>query len=77
MICKFLRSASSISSSAWADVAVKGFSTKTCLSFSSAFLASSWCVDTGVTMATASISGDLMTSSGSDVARTPGWRLSA
>ena len=36
MIFRFLRSASSISSSACADVAVNGFSTKTCLPFSSA-----------------------------------------
>ena len=58
MIFRFRRSASSISSSACADVDVNGFSTKTCFPFSSAALASSKCVQTGVTMATASIVGD-------------------
>ena len=38
MICRFFRSASSISSLACADVDVNGFSTKTCLPFSSACL---------------------------------------
>ena len=40
MIFRFFRSASSISSSACADVDVNGFSTNTCLPFSSAALAS-------------------------------------
>ena len=45
-----------MSSIACADVAVNGFSTKTCLPFSSAAFASSKCVQTGVTIATASMS---------------------
>ena len=48
-----------MSSSACCDVDVNGFSTNTCLPFSSAAFASSKCVQTGVTMATASISGDV------------------
>ena len=61
---RFFCSASSISSSACAEVAVKGFSTNTCLPFSSAALASSKCVQTGVITAIASISGELTTQSG-------------
>ena len=45
-----------MSSFACADVDVNGFSTKTCLPFSSACFASSKCVQTGVTIATASMS---------------------
>ena len=62
MIFRFLRSASSISSSPWAVVQVNGFSTNTCLPFSSAALASSKCVQTGVTTATASTSGEVSNS---------------
>jgi hypothetical protein len=42
MIFRRLESASSMSSSASATVAVNGFSTKTCLPFASALRASSW-----------------------------------
>ena len=48
MIFRFFRSASSMSSSACGDVEVNGFSTNTCLPFSSAAFASSKCVQTGV-----------------------------
>src|ERR1035438_1537907 len=58
MIRRFFRSANSINCSAWADVEVNGFSTKTCLPFFSADSASSKCVQTGVTTATASTSGE-------------------
>ena len=67
MIRRFFRLASSMSSVACAEVAVNGFSTKTCLPFSSAFFASSKCVQTGVTIATASMSGDSSTSAKSVV----------
>ncbi len=73
MIFRFLRSASSISSSACAGVDVNGFSTKTCLPFSSAAFASSKWVQTGVTTATASMSGDCSTSEKSVVSWTPGY----
>src|SRR5215831_1761183 len=73
MMRRFLANASSISSSAWATVAVNGFSTKTCLPFSRAFLANGkWCV-IGVTMATASISGLVMISAGSVVTAIEGY----
>ena len=51
---------------------MNGFSTKTCLPFSSAALASSKCVQTGVTTATASMSGERRTSEKSVVRCTPG-----
>jgi hypothetical protein len=70
MMVSFFRSASAISSSACATVAVKGFSTNTCFPFSSAFLAKSKCVDTGVITATASISGEVRISLGSHVTET-------
>ena len=63
MIFRFLRSASSINSSACAVVQVNGFSTKTCLPFSRAALASSKWVQTGVTTAMTSMSGDVSRSS--------------
>ena len=69
---RFLRSASSMSCSACCDVEVNGFSTNTCLPFSSAAFASSKWVQTGVITAMASISGDRRTSEKSVVARTPG-----
>src|SRR5579885_1228404 len=56
-----------MSSSACCTQLVKGFSTNTCLPFSSAALASSKWVHTGVTMATASISADVMISPAFDV----------
>ena len=77
MIWSFFRAASSMSSHACADVDVNGFSTKTCLPFSSARFARSKCVQTGVTMATASISAASSTSAGSVVIRTAGYNFCA
>src|SRR5215470_13642483 len=77
MICRFLRAASSMSSSACATVEVNGFSTKTCLPFSSAALAISKCVQTGVITATASMHGDRNTSSTSEVTETDGFACEA
>ena len=72
MIRRFFRSARSMSSSACCTVAVNGFSTNTCLPFSRAAFASSKWVHTGVTMATASMSGAVSTSRSSVVVFRPG-----
>ena len=57
MILRFLLSANSISSSAWAAFEVRGFSRKTCLPFCRAALARSKCVQTGVTTAILEVIG--------------------
>src|SRR5437016_11874267 len=73
MIVRFLFAANSINSSAWATVDVKGFSTKTCLPFWRAVLASSKWVQTGVITATASMFGEHRTSWASQVTDTEGY----
>src|ERR1022692_3335511 len=67
MIRRFFRSANSINCSLCADVEVNGFSTKTCLPFFSADSANSKWVQTGVTTATASTSGEERTALKSQV----------
>ena len=75
MIRRFFCAARSISSSPCAELLVNGFSTNTCLPFSSAAFASSKCVQTGETIATASISVDRITSIGSRSDLDPRIRL--
>ena len=72
MIWRFFRSANSINCSACADVEVNGFSTKTCLPLFSADSANSKWVQTGVTIATASMSGEERTALKSHVNSTFG-----
>src|SRR6266498_174536 len=73
MIWRCLRAAKSINSSAWATVDVNGFSTKTCLPFWRADLASAKWVQTGVITATASMCGEHRTSWASQVTDTEGY----
>ena len=77
MICRFLLCRQFDQFLGLRGVEVNGFSTKTCLPFSSAALANSKCVHTGVITATASMSGDGTTSAESLVTRMPGIGRSA
>jgi len=72
MIWRFFLSASSTNCSACANVEVNGFSTKTCLPFFSADSANSKWVQTGVTTAMASTSGEERTAWNSQVNSTFG-----